>query len=422
MVEGMTKTYRLTYESAEVMHALFDKTAASQGWRISARIMREYIEYFGPKTEQLDLCATDGKVIFTSFTEKIQDGKEVLKQPMETVITLHTDDFEDFHMQANVHITINVKDFKAIVTHAETLHTPISAFFSYPTRPLQFSYQNEGMNCSFTLMTIGDYRGASATPNPNFVSTRSASRQPSMVPAPVQSRNTSEMPPPARPASRMNTDKPPLSSQSQRGPLRPESHHMLAPAPEPDDDSLFMPAGDDDERRWDPPNFDNDPEEEEMLGWDASNEMRGTEPHPTFRDSGRSTQPSRQERQPQQTPSEWEDGLEPTQRLSQVRLIMIWHESSVANMNTASWNVRLMALLSRLVRPIAYEIRGVPRVCHHQSLEIWLARVPKASLRAVSHPDVFIALRLQVVLRVKQWITGLSRSQGAAKRVVLWNQ
>lgn len=324
MIEGMTKTYRLTYESAEVMHALFDKTAASQGWRISARIMREYIEYFGPKTEQLDLCATDGKVIFTSFTEKIQDGKEVLKQPMETVITLHTDDFEDFHMQANVHITINVKDFKAIVTHAETLHTPISAFFSYPTRPLQFSYQNEGMNCSFTLMTIGDYRGASATPNPNFVSTRSASRQPSMVPAPVQSRNTSEMPPPARPASRINPDKPPLSSQSQRGPLRPEGHHMLAPAPEPDDDdSLFMPAGDDDERRWDPPNFDNDPEEEEMLGWDASNEMRGTEPHPTFRDSGRSTQPARQEKQTQQTPSQWEDGLEPTQRLSQVRLIMM---------------------------------------------------------------------------------------------------
>jgi cell cycle checkpoint control protein RAD9A len=69
----MTKTYRLNYEAAEVMHALFDKTAAAQGWRISARVMREYVEYFGPKTEQLDLCASDSKFIFTSFTEKIQD-------------------------------------------------------------------------------------------------------------------------------------------------------------------------------------------------------------------------------------------------------------------------------------------------------------------------------------------------------------
>lgn len=71
----MTKTYRLTYESVEVMHALFDKTTASQGWRISSRVLREYIEYFGPKTEQLDVVAQDGKAVFTSFTQKIQDGK-----------------------------------------------------------------------------------------------------------------------------------------------------------------------------------------------------------------------------------------------------------------------------------------------------------------------------------------------------------
>ncbi len=76
-IAGMTKTYRLTYEVTEVMHALFDRTAATQGWKISARVLREYIEYFGPKTEQLDLLAQEGKAIFTSFTEKIQDGKRM---------------------------------------------------------------------------------------------------------------------------------------------------------------------------------------------------------------------------------------------------------------------------------------------------------------------------------------------------------
>ena len=72
---GMTKTYNLTYEPVEVMHALFDRTAASQGWKISARVLKGYIEYFGPRTEQLDLVAKDGKAIFTSFTEKVTDGK-----------------------------------------------------------------------------------------------------------------------------------------------------------------------------------------------------------------------------------------------------------------------------------------------------------------------------------------------------------
>jgi len=39
--------------------------------------LREYIEYFGVKTEQLDLLVKDEKAIFTSFTEKIMDGKGV---------------------------------------------------------------------------------------------------------------------------------------------------------------------------------------------------------------------------------------------------------------------------------------------------------------------------------------------------------
>ena len=74
-ITGIVKTYKLTYESVEIMHALFAKSAAPNGWTLSSRIMREYIEYFGPRTEQLDMLAKDGKAIFTSFTEKIMDGK-----------------------------------------------------------------------------------------------------------------------------------------------------------------------------------------------------------------------------------------------------------------------------------------------------------------------------------------------------------
>jgi len=71
----------LTYESVEISHALFDKHNAPNGWKISSRILREYIEFFGTKTEQLDLLVKEEKAVFTSFTEKIMDGKgkEVLQ-------------------------------------------------------------------------------------------------------------------------------------------------------------------------------------------------------------------------------------------------------------------------------------------------------------------------------------------------------
>lgn len=235
---------------------------------------------------------------------------EVLKQPLETAISIHTEDFEDFHMQENMHIVIAVKDFKAIVTHAETLRGAISVYSSFPTRPLQFSYQNSGMHCEFTLMTSGDYRGASSTPNPNFISTRSESRQPSAAPAPPpsQSRSASEMPPPARPIT-----KKPLGSQSQRISFKGSREPSVTES-DPDPESLFVPGGDDDET-WDPPNYDND-DEEEMLGWDAGNENPDGSFHPTFRDSGKVARPPQDRRPPA---VESQEGLEPTQRLSQVR-------------------------------------------------------------------------------------------------------
>ncbi|KAK4619625.1 DNA repair protein rad9 [Fulvia fulva] len=321
---GMTKTYRLTYEAVEVMHALFDKTAATQGWRISSKVLREYIEYFGPKTEQLDMLAQEGerKIIFTSFTEKIQDGKEVLKQPLETAIGLDAREFEDFHMQENVHIIISVKDFRAIVTHAETMKCPISTHFSYPTRPLQFSYQNFGIHSEFTLMTTGDYRGASATPTPRFVSTRSSSRQPSVVPPQSFSRAPSEMLPPARP----NAGRPPLGSQSQRSSLREQVRPTAAMDEEPDPDSLFIPndGGGDDDQAWEPPNYERD-EEDEMLGWDASNNDLGASmrsQRPTIRDlktapPARTNRDTRQDREFGKSPDL--ANMPPTQRLSQLQ-------------------------------------------------------------------------------------------------------
>jgi cell cycle checkpoint control protein RAD9A len=38
---------------------------------------------------------------------------------------------------------------------------------------------------------------------------------------------------------------------------------------DPDPESLFMPPGEEDDRRYDPKDFDEEPEEE-MLGWDAN--------------------------------------------------------------------------------------------------------------------------------------------------------
>jgi len=56
------------------MHALFLKENAKNVWAISSKTLSEFVEHFGPGTEQLDIYSEDGRVSFTSYTEKIVSG------------------------------------------------------------------------------------------------------------------------------------------------------------------------------------------------------------------------------------------------------------------------------------------------------------------------------------------------------------
>lgn len=189
---------------------------------------------------------------------------DILKQPLQTSITIDNLDFEDFKVEEQLHIGISVKDFKAIVTHAETLKTSIMALYSFPTRPMQLSYHEQGMQCEFTLMTIGDYRGGSVTPAPaaiRQVSAAPAEREPSRlssVPTIVPPKTTT-MPPPSQQQSRNFTGE--IQSQRSQRPSPPPPKASLDP------ESLFVPADEDDDRMWGEKNYDD---EQDTLGWDAS--------------------------------------------------------------------------------------------------------------------------------------------------------
>nr|POF03872.1 hypothetical protein CFP56_21628 [Quercus suber] len=210
-------------------------------------------------------------------------------------------------MQENMHITISVKDFKSIVTHAETLRTSLSCRFSVPRRPLQFSYHNFGIHSEFTLMTAGNIE---STPAPSFVSTRSISRQPSVsLDYTTPSQIRSDMPPPTRPIS-----KKPLLGTRQQSVLVSTVHEPPITNVHQDSDSLFVPGGDED-RLWDQPNYDEE-DGEEMLGWDASGNHQSASFYPASHGNLK-VQPEMQ-KQLDGGYKLSQEGLEPTQRLSQL--------------------------------------------------------------------------------------------------------
>ena len=204
-----------------------------------------------------------------------------------------------------MHVGISVKDFRAIITHAESLRTTINALYSYPKQPLQLNYEEHGMSCEFTLVTIGEYRGGSATPAPAPVINQGPDRTPARSePSRTfntnqnQSSATTSMPPPVQPASRSFTRE--VGSQVPPRPSPPPPQASI------NHDSLFVTDdADEEERRWGERDYEED---QDKLRWDTGNTTeRSTlsqlRPVPQF---------------PDEAGPEEDVGVPPTQRMSQV--------------------------------------------------------------------------------------------------------
>ncbi|KAL2830733.1 Rad9-domain-containing protein [Aspergillus pseudoustus] len=306
---GVIRSYKLTYESTAIQHAIFDRSAAINEWSIEPRFLKEITDHFSPSAEQLDIYSENNKVIFTSFTTKITHGKEILRQPVHTSVAIDKADFEQYLANDGVHVAISLKDFRAVIAHAETARIMITALYTRPCRPLQLAYDFEGIRTEFTFMTAGE-------PGPEDVPTSSrpvpqlSARQTPALASVSQASNLAasrQMPPPrGRPIR-------PLTGTSARAETVEQSTQAtIPPSSSLKFDSLFVPA--DDDRQWDVAGDDAaEAEAEDMLGWDASADLDNPDSlGPRLRDSepsfGNPIDISHQD----------EMGIPPTQRISQL--------------------------------------------------------------------------------------------------------
>ncbi|KAL4807116.1 Rad9-domain-containing protein [Aspergillus unguis] len=321
---GVIKSYKLTYEPTTIQHAIFDRSQATNEWTIEPVFLKEITTHFSPSAEQLDIYSENTKVIFTSFTTKITDGKDTLRQPVHTSVAIDKTDFEDYAASDGVHFAISLKDFKAVISHAENTGVLLTARYTRPCRPLQLAYDYEGIRTEFTLMTTGE-AGPEDLPSSSRpvreLSARQTSvpiRAPSAAAAPAQPRGQAE---PAQ-ASASSTTKTmamapprgrpvrPLTGMSSRGTQSSTQATATQPAPSLGfEDSLFVPA--DDDRQWDVAEAE-EAEEEDMLGWDATADPDNPASlGPIMRDS----EPGLGDRM---DTNQDEMGIPPTQRMSQV--------------------------------------------------------------------------------------------------------
>ena len=168
---GILKTYQLTYEDEQSMHAVFDPRKCQNRWVISAKLLKDYMDHFIAKTEELAMSAAQSKLILTAFTEGLTYNtgrgnskttllimQETLKQAVHTVISLDTSEFQtyDISRELSAEIVFSLRDFKSIITLAESFSVDVQTGYGQPGHPLIITFQIGGMDAQFMIATISE--------------------------------------------------------------------------------------------------------------------------------------------------------------------------------------------------------------------------------------------------------------------------
>ncbi|KAK3379753.1 Rad9-domain-containing protein [Lasiosphaeria ovina] len=274
---GITASHSLSFEIKAPTHAKFDKTEAQNRWTISSRTLRQLMDHFGPGIELLDINTDDETrvVNFTCFTEKVQKrganaNEAVLKKPLHTNIAVEMDEFDDVQVEDKLHIIISVKDFRAILQHAQITSGELATWYSNPARPMKLSYGGDGILCEFVLMTVGEKDAMSQkhkNPRPNAAKAArpeldSVSHRDSSVTNETRQAQASAPKPPQQ--------KTPIRPRQPQFEIRPQP---MPPPASMRSDSLFVGQADDDQL-WEPvnPGEDEDEGDNARLEWRATDE------------------------------------------------------------------------------------------------------------------------------------------------------
>ncbi len=181
------------------------------------------------------------------------------------------DEFDDVEVQDKLHIIISVKDFRAILQHAQMTSGALTTTYSIPGRPMKLSYNTDGVLCEFILMTVGE-KDAMTQKHKNPRSNASKAGTPQLDAAShrgssVGNENRQAAPEPA-PAAPKLPQQNPIRTRQPGFEIRPSP---MPPPATAQSESLFVDQEEDEQ--WEPVNPEEEEEEEiARLEWNATNE------------------------------------------------------------------------------------------------------------------------------------------------------
>lgn len=153
----MIKTYKISYEQTQTLHAVFDKSLSHNNFQINSKILKDLTEHFGQRTEELTIQPLQERVLLTSFTEEVVHNRDILKQPTQTTVSIDGKEFERVALNEGVSVTLSLREFRAAVILAEALGSSICAYYGVPGKPILLTFakgKNSEIEAQFILATV----------------------------------------------------------------------------------------------------------------------------------------------------------------------------------------------------------------------------------------------------------------------------
>ncbi|KAI8922523.1 Rad9/Ddc1 [Powellomyces hirtus] len=129
---GVLKTHKLHFELCDPLAAIYSKNASPHKWTISSKITHDWLLHFSNKLEEIAMRCKPDSIALKSFTETIAADEEdqLGCRTLQTELQVDVEDFDMYDVKGDSEIIFDLKNLKAILSFADQMGQPVSAFFN----------------------------------------------------------------------------------------------------------------------------------------------------------------------------------------------------------------------------------------------------------------------------------------------------
>ncbi|XP_052568740.1 cell cycle checkpoint control protein RAD9A isoform X1 [Peromyscus californicus insignis] len=149
---GVKKTHNLSFQDCESLQAVFNPASCPHLLRAPARVLAEAVLSFPPALTEVTLGIGHGRrVILRSYQEEEADSTN---KAMVTETSIGEEDFQQLHTPGGIAVTFCLKEFRGLLSFAESANLPLTIHFDVPGRPVIFTIEDSMLDGHFVLATL----------------------------------------------------------------------------------------------------------------------------------------------------------------------------------------------------------------------------------------------------------------------------